>query len=302
VVYKKMGIKTIFSIKDLENLSGIKAHTIRIWEKRYRMFSPERTDTNIRYYDLEDLTKLLNINVLQDNGKKISHIAELSSSEMQFLVRELSIKKKDPYSALQNFKLSMLQFDQKQFENTYNQLLTEYSFRDIFYNVFLVLLEEIGILWQTASITPAHEHFISTLIQQKILYNIEKVQNSKIESDKVFVLFLPQNELHELGLLYVHFELLLKGYKSIYLGAGVPTESLWDLRKNFSNILYVSYFTVDPEQENALNYIQDFQDSLLSDTTDSLHILGRNSRHLIDKKLPKNTFVHKDIKSFVESL
>ncbi len=230
-------IKEQFSIKDLENLSGIKAHTIRIWEKRYGLLSPERTDTNIRYYSLEALQKLLNVSLLNSNGYKISKIAQLPEDKIPVAVREMIVKKGVNNYTVNSFKLAMLNFDYKLFNATYNQLLVQKSFREIFLNIFVQLLDDVGLLWQSKTITPAHEHFVSNLIKQKIYLHIENLQLQASEKDnKVFVLFLPLNEIHELGLLYLHLEFLLHGYPSIYLGQSVPAENLKDLQSIYKNI------------------------------------------------------------------
>jgi len=162
-------VKTKFSIKDLENLSGIKAHTIRIWEKRYNLFQPNRTDTNIRYYSLASLQKLLNISYLNRNGYKVSKIAKLKTEEIPALVKEIAQENDANNHSVNLFKMAMLNFDQTLFYNTFNDLEKENSFHDIFYNTLVPLLDEIGLLWQTDTITPAHEHFIVELIKQKIL-------------------------------------------------------------------------------------------------------------------------------------
>ena len=154
-------IKTTFSIKDLENLSGIKAHTIRIWEKRYSLLEPMRTDTNIRLYDIQNLQKLLNVVLLTSFGYKISRISKLSSTEIENFVRKVQNEKTANNHALSAFKMAMLNFDQQLFLNTYDELLSEKDFSNIFLETFIPLLEEIGVLWTTNTISPAHEHFIS---------------------------------------------------------------------------------------------------------------------------------------------
>ena len=279
-----MSVKTDFSIKDLENLSGVKAHTIRIWEKRYDLLEPQRTDTNIRSYDGHSLQRLLNVAMLIEKGYKISKLSKLGDEKLFATVREEVLNKGNYRFYLNEFKVSMLNFDQELFGSTYNKLLADFSFREIFKKIFVELLEEIGVLWMTDTITPAHEHFISTLIQQKILTNIERVQGNISQKDKVFVLFLPLNEIHELGLLYTHFELLLKGYRSIYLGASVPLDNLTELQKSFSNITYISYFTIYPEQEKVLEYVERLEELVLTPKDESLWLLGRNAK-LIDRKL-----------------
>lgn len=268
-------IKSVFSIKDLENLSGIKAHTIRIWEKRYQVLEPMRTDTNIRLYDLVSLQKLLNITFLHEYGYKISKIATYSESEIQEVVKQIISSKNSKNHAINAFKMAMMNFDQELFLNTYNWLEEEKSFKEIFYQVFLPLLDEIGLLWQTDTISPAHEHFISYLIRQKIILNSEKLQYLKpVKEDKVFVLSLPLNEIHELGLMYLHYEILLSGYRSIYLGESMPIPNLKDLKKHFSSIVYVSCLTVKPDRDEVNEYVQEMADELLDETTE-LWFTGR---------------------------
>ena len=268
-------IKTEFTIKDLENFSGIKAHTIRIWEKRYQLFEPKRTDSNIRYYDIISLLKLLNVSLLYNNGLKISRIAILSKSKIELKVKELVFKDGFESGALNSFKLAMLNFDEGFFNQTYNSLLSQLTFRDIFTKVFMPFMNEIGILWQVNTITPAHEHFITNLIKQKILINVEKLQFIQPSAHaKKFILYLPMNEIHELGLLFLHFELLLHGHHSIYLGQSVPLENLNDLQKIFDPICFVTYLTVEPSKETVVELLQEINTKVLQNTNDELWVLG----------------------------
>lgn len=280
-------VKKYFSIRDLENLSGIKAHTIRIWEKRYALLAPERTTTNIRTYSLESLQKLLNITLLYNYGYKISKIAKIPEQELPVVVRELVAKNSTKSHAINAFKLSMINFDLAMFQNTYNNLIAERSFRDIFWEVFIPLLTELGLLWQTETISPSHEHFITNLIKQKIYTSTEKIQTMEpTREDKVFVLFLPENEIHEIGLLFVNYELLLRGYKTIYLGQTMPLESLVDLQKYYPKLYFLSYFTVIPTKDRLEYYIKDFTDILSPDGAAKLWILGRQTEFLMKDKLP----------------
>lgn len=280
-------VKKYFSIRDLENLSGIKAHTIRIWEKRYNLLSPERTDTNIRTYNLASLQKLLNITLLYHNGHKISKIAKIPERDIPLVVREIVAKKSPKNHAINAFKLAMMNFDQTIFFDTYNSLINEKSFREVFKETFIPLLNELGLLWQTDTISPAHEHFITSLIKQKILINTEKLQHLKpTRTDKVFVAFLPENEIHEIGLLYLNYEIILKGYKSIYLGQTIPMENLMDLMKYFDNIYFLSYFTVVPEKDKINKYIEEFKNLIADYNNPNLWILGRQVQHLDETKLP----------------
>jgi DNA-binding transcriptional MerR regulator len=296
-------IKNQFSIKDLENLTGIKAHTIRIWEKRYNLLQPKRTDTNIRYYDLASFQKLLNVSYLNNNGYKISKIATIEESKIPTLVREIASENNMESHAINAFKLSMLNFDQALFYKTYNALLNEKDFEDIFYDIFIPLLTEIGLLWQTDTITPAHEHFLSSLIRQKILINTEKAQSEqKNISNKTFVLYLPENEIHELGLLFINHQIISKGYKSIFLGLSVPLESLVDLKNYYDELIYVSYFTVKPEKDGIEKYIEDFNQLLIKDSNTKLWILGQMLNALDIEKLPKGVSAFKSIKSLTSNL
>ncbi|MFO7673843.1 MAG: MerR family transcriptional regulator [Lutibacter sp.] len=268
-------IKTEFTIKDLENFSGIKAHTIRIWEKRYNLFEPKRTDSNIRYYDMDSMLKLLNVSLLYNNGLKISKIASLSDDKMELSVKELVFKEGFESKALNSFKLAMLNFDEGLFNQTYNGLISQTSFRTIFTEVFIPFLTEIGVLWQVHSITPAHEHFITNLIKQKILINTEKLQFLQPnKTERKFVLYLPMHEIHELGLLYLHFELLFHGYHSIYLGQSVPVENLNDLQKIFDDVCFLTYLTVEPSKETVEEYLEQVYSEVLKDTNDHLWVLG----------------------------
>ena len=295
-------VKNVFSIKDLENLSGIKAHTIRIWEKRYKILEPMRTDTNIRLYDLFSLQKLLNITLLHDYGYKISKIASYPEEKIPMLVREIISEKSAKNHAISAFKMSMMNFDQELFFTTYNQLLSEKSFKEIFYQVFIPLMNELGLLWQSKTISPAQEHFISYLIKQKLLVNTEKLQILKpIKTDKVFVLSLPMNEIHELGLMYLNYEILLHGYKTIYLGESMPIDNLKDLKKHFDDIVFISYLTVQPERDTINEYVGKMEYQLLDDTTE-LWYIGRMVKFINASNKSDKTSIFHSINELVEHI
>jgi DNA-binding transcriptional MerR regulator len=292
-------IKSRFSIKDVENLSGVKAHTIRIWEKRYTLFEPKRTETNIRYYTTTDLKKILNVAFLVEKGMRISKISKLNNEELRESI-VLEISNSTTSNSYENsILLAMINFDQFQFETIYNTLTTEFSFREIFNDLFIPLLNKIGLQWQSNTITPAHEHFISNLIYQKLHVNIEKVSQTEIaKTDKIFVLFLPMNEIHDLGLLYIQYELNLKGYKTIYLGNSVPIESLESIKDLYNNITYISYFTIYPAIDQVENYLGNFNDRYLQNDNE-LWILGRNTSVLTSSNTVKNIRPFKDLKSIL---
>jgi methanogenic corrinoid protein MtbC1 len=295
-------VKNIFSIKDLENLSGIKAHTIRIWEKRYNVLHPMRTDTNIRLYSLSSLQKLLNITLLHDYGYKISKIATFPEDKIPEMVLGIISNINAKNHAVNAFKMAMMNFDQELFSNTYNWLREEKSFNEIFHQVFIPLMEEIGLLWQTDTITPAHEHFISCLIIKKILINIEKVENNKpVHTDKVFVLSLPLHEIHELGLLFLHYEIVSKGYKVIYLGENLPIENLKDLKKHFNSIVFLSYFTIQPERNAVDEYVKEMSDQLLGDGSE-VWLIGRMTEYIDFNEIATDVKVFNSISALVKNI
>ncbi|WP_136668669.1 MerR family transcriptional regulator [Flavobacterium sp. H122] len=274
-------IKSVFSIKDLENLSGIKAHTIRIWEKRYNILEPMRTGTNIRMYDSLSLQKLLNITLLHNHGYKISKISNYNASKISELAKEIINEKSAKNHAVSAFKMAMMNFDQTLFTTTYNELLSKKTFKDVFSEVFIPLMEEIGLLWQTETITPAHEHFISHLVKQKILVNTEAIQSTTpIHEDTVFVLFLPSNEIHELGLLYLNYVIIRQGYKTIYLSESIPMDNLKDMTNYFDSICFLTYMTVEPDKDKINDYIKEFDQDILSATNSKLWICGRLTNYI----------------------
>ncbi len=296
-------VKSSFSIKDLENLSGIKAHTIRIWEKRYNLLVPERTDTNIRTYNLRSLQKLLNISFLNNNGYKVSRIAALDESQIATKVKEISFLGNVESHAFNAFKLSMLNFDQVLFYNTYNRLLEEKSFREIFYELFIPIIHDISLLWQTLTIKHSHEHFITAHIRQKVLIHIERIQSTNPKPDtKTFVLFLPVNEIHDVGLLFINYELLSRGYHTIYLGENVPIEDLNLLNNLYEDITYVSYFTVKPDHDKLSTYIDNFYSEVIENTNNSARLLGTQLVDYDSKKLPKGIKLFKSIENLVKDL
>jgi DNA-binding transcriptional MerR regulator len=295
-------VKNVFSIKDLENLTGIKAHTIRIWEKRYNVLEPMRTETNIRLYNLASLQKILNVTLLHNHGYKISKISKLSEDKLPQLVNDIISDKSVKNHAISSFKMAMMNFDHALFFSTYNKLLSEKSFRNVFYEVFIPLLEEIGLLWQTDTITPAHEHFISYLIKQKLLNNTETVQTKPpTNHERLFVLYLPMDEIHDLGLMYLNYEILSYGYKSIFLGESVPIDSLKDMKKYFDNITYICYTTVQPDKDSINDYIKKVKSEVL-DETSNLWLIGRMIENIDQKLISEKIRTFISIKDLVDTI
>ena len=295
-------VKSNFSIKNLENISGIKAHTIRIWEKRYNLLSPERTNTNIRKYSLESLRKLLNITLLYKNGFKISKIANLESKNIPLLVREIALKNNSENISVNALKLAMVNFDVIMFDTKYKILIENNSFEFVFFRIFVPLLTELGILWQTGAICPTHEHFVTSLIKQKIHVQTEKIQTNKFltEPTPKFVVFLPDNEIHELGILFLNFLILSKGFQTIFLGQSIPTNSLKTLLTQNSKLHFVTYLTIKPSKGDILKFANSFNEYLLKGSENKLSIFGPQTKSILSKNLPDNVFIYSHHEAFIE--
>ncbi len=294
-------VKSTFSIKNLENLSGIKAHTLRIWEKRYNLLEPERTDTNIRRYSLDSLRKLLNVTLLYNHGFKISKIASLDGSEIPKLVRSIALKANSEQVSINAFKLAMINFDYELFDTNYEEILQHHNFEYLFMNIFMPLMKELGILWQTGAISPSHEHFITNLVKQKIHLQTEYLQKNKFDHNNhpIFVLFLPENEIHELGILYLNYLILSKGYRTIFLGQSLQTSSLQTLYSYETKYYFVSYITVEPSKDEIMPYLQNFYNKIL-DKQDSKLILFGPQQIAIDREaLPEKIEMFRSVESFV---
>lgn len=214
-----------FTIKDLENLSGIKAHTIRIWEQRYHFLKPQRTSTNIRYYSNEELRSILNIALLNKYGFKISHIDRMQPEEIQSKILALGDPRAVQDRIINELVQQMVDMDIERFEKTLSAYIASKGIERTINHIIFPFLEKIGILWQTGHINPAQEHLVTNAIRQKLIAAIEGAL-APIHFNKTFLLFLPEGEHHELGLLYVHYLLKIRGIKVIYLGANVPIKDM----------------------------------------------------------------------------
>ncbi|MDR5590940.1 MerR family transcriptional regulator [Christiangramia sp. SM2212] len=297
-------IKQNFSIKDLEHLSGIKAHTIRIWEKRYDILTPERTDTNIRTYNGDNLQKLLNIAFLNSHGYKISRISKMEETEITNLVKRISASSSEENRARNSFKLAMMNFDDRLFQRTYNKLREKKDFSEVFHDVFLPLLEEIGMLWQTDTIKPIHEHYIVELIKQKIYINIAELKSEVLnnQDEKLYVLFLPDNEIHDVGILYLNYELLNAGKNAIYLGPSLPLDNMDYLMKIHDNLIFVSYLTISPVNTDIQEFIEDFQEKVCQEKNHEFHLFGQRTKEINKDKLSANIKVQHSISEFINQL
>ena len=296
-------IKSTFSIKNLETFSGIKAHTIRIWEKRYNLLEPERTETNIRRYSLDNLRKLLNITLLYNHGFKISKISSLSLEEISGSVSNIALKENSEQIAINALKLAMINFDCELFNKTYDEFLSHSKFEFIFMDVFMPLMKELGILWQTAAISSTHEHFITNLIKQKIHIQTEIVQlNIKKNTNyPIFVLFLPENEIHELGILYLNYLTLSKGLRTILLGQSIQISSLENLYTYKDSFNFITYLTVEPNEKEIMPYLKLFNEKLLLNTKSKLIVFGPQQSKIDLNNLPNKIELYRSVESFINN-
>jgi MerR family transcriptional regulator, light-induced transcriptional regulator len=255
-----------FTIKDLENLSGIKAHTIRIWEQRYSFIKPSRTDTNIRYYSNEELKTILNIALLNKNGYKISHINRMNKDEVTEKILSLSYVQAQQERIVNDLIKAMIDLDLDGLEDILDNYILSRGVEKTVTQIIFPFLDKIGILWQTNHINPAQEHLISNIVRQKLIVGIES-STPRFVNNKTFLLFLPEGEFHELGLLFVYFLLKVRGTRVIYLGSNVPIKDIGYILKIKNVDVVYTHITTQSSQFNTERFLR------LMDT------------HIVDKKI-----------------
>lgn len=267
-----------YTIKDLERLSGVKAHTIRIWEQRYGVLNPSRTQTNIRRYDDSELKLLLNISQLLRHGGKISKLSRLSSEqisrELENVVKSID-NPEDYYSIhVDQLIIAMVEFSEPKFEKVISVTSLKYGFEATMLNVIYPFLHKVGLMWQTGEINVAQEHFISNLIRRKILVAIDGLVPN--EKGKRFLLFLPEGELHELGLLFSKYMLKSRGFQVLYLGQSVPLVDLVSATETFKPDGLMTFMTASNTPENIRRYL----DALVSTfPNQTLYVAGAQIAH-----------------------
>jgi len=212
----------VYSIKELEKLSGIKAHTIRIWEKRYGLFDPHRTNTNIRYYTDNDLKKVLNVSLLNRHGIKISSIAKLNDLELKEEIIRVSSTSDSSDTLIDSMVLSMIDFDEYKFDAMIDKSINKIGLQSTVTDVFYPFLAKVGILWQSGDVYPSQEHFVSYSIRQKIIAATDRLPNTFNPVGKKFLLYLPEGEWHEITLLFSQYLIRAANHEVIYLGQSVP--------------------------------------------------------------------------------
>jgi len=250
--YNSSRSMSTYSIKDLEKLSGIKAHTIRIWEQRYHLIEPKRTPTNIRYYSDDDLVKLMNTSLLNQNGYKISKIAQLNDSRIKDMVIKLNTGEPSLTIQSSNLVKALIEADELLFNQVFETSVENLGFEITIEQLLFPLLENIGTLWLAGTICPAQEHLISNLIRQKLMVAIDQ-QRVKTESKLPRILFyLPEGEFHDIGILYYSYLARKANFEVIYLGTSVPfrdLEKMDDIRP--FQLIFTSFVTSQGEDTMA---------------------------------------------------
>ncbi len=247
-----------YKISDLENLSGVKSHTIRIWEQRYKVLIPLRTETNIRYYNDDQLKKLLNIVSLINAGFKISKISKFSEEEFNDKIN--SLDENGPSEIKEDLLISQLvscglAYDEIGFEKAFSNAILSFGLMESYRRVFYPMLVKLGFLWSTSELSPSQEHFVSNLIRQKMFAAIDALKPASIESE-LWVLFLPEGEMHDIGLLIANFMLRSKALKVVYLGDNVPIKNLYQIAENIRPTHYLTFAVRKNQQEMISNYLE----------------------------------------------
>ena len=285
-----------YSIKDLERLTGIKAHTLRIWEKRYNIVEPQRSESNIRSYTDEDLKKLLNISILVKNGYKISKVADLCSSFINEKIIEISRLSNNHNSEVEGLIISMIELDESKFEKILNSSVIKMGFERTVYEIIYPLFEKIGVLWQTGSINPAQEHFISNLVRRKLFVAIDGLSyNTKPAAEK-YVLYLPEWELHEIGLLLYDYLIRKSGNSVIYLGQSLAYEDLVSI----CNDAKPEYILTNITSTIPSNELRDYIKQLSANFNDKTVFLSGLQTINISFPLPANIIIVSSVTDFKE--
>jgi DNA-binding transcriptional MerR regulator len=287
-----------YSIKDLEQLSGIKAHTLRIWEQRYNFLSPKRTETNIRYYNDDDLKLILNVSLLRDNGYKISKIAEMNPRQLSEAILKITERSNSFSDQIHALVMAMIDLDEDRFEKIMSANILQQGFENTILQLIYPFLNKIGVLWQTGSITPCQEHFISNLIRQKLIVAIDGCYVSAKELNKKYLMFLPEGELHEISLLLAHYICKSRKNRVVYLGQSVPFDDLVDTCQNYRPDYLVCIMTTFPTPDKVQRYI----DRLGSAFPDTRVLVSGHQVVGQDLKLPPNVQVFMRMENFIQQV
>jgi len=286
-----------YSIKDLEVLSGIKAHTIRIWEKRYNLLKPERTGTNIRLYSDEDLRKILNVSLLVNNGFKISKVAKLSADEIKDRVLSVTEGKNTGSDYIDRLVLMMLNFDDVGINRLASKVIEDFGVEDAVTKVFFGVFQRIGTYWQVGSIFPAQEHCLTNIIRQRLIIEIDKLEPEQ-QNGMTILFFLPDNEMHEMSLLFYSYMAKKTGYHVVYLGQFVPLDDLQKIQLHLKIDYVFSAFINAISKEDLENYLHKMKNIFLHQ---KIFVTGHQFQ-VHNPEIPRNVKVVKDYKEFMKYL
>jgi methanogenic corrinoid protein MtbC1 len=286
-----------FTIKDLENLSGIKAHTIWIWEQRYNFLKPQRTTTNIRYYTNDELKMVLNIALLNKYGFKISHIDRMQPDEISNRILSLGDPKALQERVVNELVQEMVDLNIDQFEKILSNYIAAKGVERAVLQIIFPFLEKIGILWQTGHIYPGQEHLVTNVIRQKLIVAIEECM-PVTHTGKTFLLFLPEGEHHELGLLFMHYIMKSRGFKVIYLGANVPAHDVeYIVRLKKPDYTFV-HLTATCPNFNFEKFLKNAEHNFQQTPT----IVSGILTHHYKKKVPGNVYFKKSLSEVTDFL
>lgn len=285
-----------YSITDLEKITGIKAHTIRIWEKRYSVVTPERTTTNIRYYSDNDLKRLLNISMLNRYGYRISSIVKMSKEELSKIVMDISESSNDYNLQIEHLIVAMMELNEEKFEKVLSNALIKLGFENTVTGIIYPFLEKVGVLWLVGTISPAQEHFIVNLIRQKIIAAIDGLIVTQSPEAKKFILFLPPGEMHELSLLFFWYTLKKIGHKVIYFGQSLPIEDIIKVGQTQAPDYMLTVITSAQTYDQYLYLIN----TLSNDLRDvKIFVTGLQTREHVIKQ-PENIILSQNPRDFVD--
>lgn len=250
-----------FSISELQQFSGVKAHTIRMWEQRYNALTPNRSEGNTRYYDNTQLRRLLNIVSLMNGPFKLSELCAMPDArlfkELQQQAQHNLLGDGNEYFISQLIAAGM-NYDEGHFEKIFANSVLRLGLKDTYSKVIYPMLSRIGLMWSNNSIPPAQEHFISNMLRQKLFTAIDSLPPAKSSKDS-WLLFLPENEFHELGLLFANYLIKQAGKNVIYLGSNVPIDTLAPAIKNIAPanlFLFMVHYNVPEDSQAYLNALK----------------------------------------------
>jgi MerR family transcriptional regulator, light-induced transcriptional regulator len=286
-----------FTIKDLENLSGIKAHTIRIWEQRYHFLKPQRTDTNIRYYSNEELKTILNIALLNKYGFKISHIDRMQPDEIREKILTLGDVKAIQERIVNELVQEMVDLNIEKLEKILAGYIASKGIERTVIQIIFPFLEKIGLLWLTGHINPAQEHLVTNVIRQKLIVAIESCV-THLKVDKTVLLFLPEGEHHELGLLFMYYMLKSRGIKTIYLGANVPLKDAAYVVKLKNPDILFTHLTATSSNFN----FERFLNGVNSQINQIQVVISGQLTHAYSKNVPQNVNFKKSLSEVMDYL